>query len=253
MRIFGLIGNPIKQSLSPLFFQKKFEREDIKDAVYQLFPIPSITDFPLLIEREKNLVGLNVTHPFKEAVLPYMDQLTPAAQAIGAVNTIRIHRAGGRIVLTGHNTDCEGFGLLLDHINTPIPEHALVLGTGGAAKAVAYTLVQRSICYTFVSRTAGQNRLTYNDITTDIIQQNPLIINATPVGMGADCNACLPLPYSAITPQHLLIDLIYRPEVTTFLQKGKVQGASTFNGLPMLIGQAEASWRFWQEKDKDTQ
>lgn len=253
MRTFGLIGNPISESLSPSFFQKKFEKEDIKDAEYQLFPLKSITDLPLLIEREKGLVGLNVTHPYKETVLPYMNQLTPAAQAIGAVNTIRIHRTGGHIMLTGHNTDCEGFGLLLDHINTPNPEHALVLGTGGAAKAVAYTLAQRGICYTFVSRTAGQNRLTYNDITADIIQQNPLIINATPVGMGADCNACLPLPYSAITPQHILIDLIYRPKVTTFLQKGKAQGASTFNGLSMLIGQAEASWRFWQEKDKDTQ
>lgn len=250
MRTFGLIGNPISESLSPSFFQKKFEIEDIEDAVYQLFPLKSITDLPFLIEKEKTLVGLNVTHPYKETVLPYMNQLTPAAQAIGAVNTIRIHRAGGRIALTGHNTDCEGFGLLLDHINTPNPEHALVLGTGGAAKAVAYALAQRNISYTFISRTAGQNRLTYNDITADIIQRNPLIINATPVGMGAECNTCLPLPYSAITPQHILIDLIYRPEVTTFLQKGKAQGASTFNGLPMLIGQAEASWRFWEEKDE---
>lgn len=251
MRTFGLIGNPIEQSLSPLFFQKKFEREDIKDAVYQLFPIPSITDFPFLIEKEKTLVGLNVTHPYKVTVLPYMDKLTPEAQAIGAVNTIKIHRTGSRTELTGHNTDCEGFGLLLDHISTPISRHALVLGTGGAAKAVAYALAQRNISYTFVSRTAGQNRLTYNDITADIIQRNPLIINATPVGMVAECNAYLPLPYSAITPQHILIDLIYRPEVTTFLQKGKAGGASIFNGLPMLIGQAEASWRFWQEKNNN--
>ena len=247
MRIFGLIGNPINKSLSPLFFQNKFEKEGIKDAAYQLFPIPSITDFPLLIEKEKNLVGLNVTHPYKEAVLPYMDKLTPEAQAIGAVNTIAIHRAGDSIELTGHNTDCEGFRMLLKKAGAPLPDQALLLGTGGAAKAVAYALQQQGIPFTFVSRSAGAHSISYQDITPEIIRQNQLIINATPVGMWPDTELCPPLPYSALTPEHLLIDLIYNPAETAFLREGLARGARCFNGMTMLEGQAEASWRFWEE------
>lgn len=247
MRIFGLIGHPINQSLSPHFFQKKFEREGIEDAAYQLFPIPSITNLPLLIEKEKNLVGLNVTHPYKEAVLPYMDKLTPEAQAIGAVNTIAIHRAGDSIELTGHNTDCEGFRMLLKEAGAPLPDHALLLGTGGAAKAVAYALQQQGIRFTFVSRSAGAHSITYQDITPEILRQNRLIINATPVGMWPDTELCPLLPYSALTPEHLLIDLIYNPAETAFLREGLVRGARCLNGMTMLEGQAEASWRFWKE------
>lgn len=246
MRLFGLIGYPIDKSLSPHFFQKKFEREGIEDAAYQLFPIPSITDFPLLIEKEKNLVGLNVTHPYKEAILPYMDKLTPEAQAIGAVNTIAIHRAGDSIELTGHNTDCEGFRMLLKEPGEPLPDHALVLGTGGAAHAVAYVLRQQDISFHFVSRSAGENRLTYREITPDIIRQNRLIINATPVGMWPDVELCPPLPYPALTPEHILIDLIYNPAETAFLREGLVRGARCLNGMTMLEGQAEASWRVWE-------
>lgn len=247
MRLFGLIGYPIDKSLSPHFFQKKFEREGIKDAVYQLFPLTSITDFPRLIEREKYLVGLNVTHPYKEAIIPYLDELTDEARAIGAVNTIAIHRAGDCIKLTGHNTDCEGFRLLLKEAGTALPDRALVLGTGGAAKAVAYVLRQQGISFHFVSRNAGENRLTYRDITPYIILQNRLIINATPVGMWPDTELCPPLPYSALTPEHLLIDLIYNPAETAFLREGLARGARCLNGMTMLEGQAEASWRFWEE------
>ena len=247
MRIFGLIGNPIKKSLSPHFFQKKFEREGIKDAAYQLFPIPSITNLPLLIEKEKNLVGLNVTHPYKEAIIPYLDELTDEARAIGAVNTIAIHRAGDCIKLTGHNTDCEGFRMLLKEAGEPLPDCALLLGTGGAAKAVAYVLRQQGISFHFVSRSTGENRLTYREITPDIIRQNQLIINATPVGMWPDTELCPPLPYSALTPEHLLIDLIYNPTETAFLREGLARGARCLNGMTMLEGQAEASWRVWEE------
>lgn len=247
MRIFGLIGNPINKSLSPHFFQKKFEREGIKDAAYQLFPIPSITDFPLLIKREKNLVGLNVTHPYKESIIPYLDELTDEARAIGAVNTVVVHRNDKHTQLTGHNTDCEGFRLLLKEAGEPLPDHALVLGTGGAAQAVAYVLRQQGIPFTFVSRSAGAHSITYQDITPEIIRQNRLIINATPVGMWPDTELCPPLPYSALTPEHLLIDLIYNPTETAFLREGLVRGARCLNGMTMLEGQAEASWRVWEE------
>ena len=247
MRIFGLIGNPIKKSLSPHFFQKKFEREGIKDAAYQLFPIPSITDFPLLIEKEKNLVGLNVTHPYKEAILPYMDKLTPEAQAIGAVNTIAIHRAGDSIELTGHNTDCEGFRMLLKEAGAPLPDRALLLGTGGAAKAVAYALQQQGIPFTFVSRSAGAHSISYQDITPEIIRQNQLIINATPVGMWPDTELCPPLPYSALTPDHLLIDLIYNPKETAFMELGRTWGAKVYNGWQMFEEQAKRSWELFNE------
>ena len=247
MRLFGLIGYPIDKSLSPHFFQKKFEREGIKDAAYQLFPIPSITDFPLLIEREKYLVGLNVTHPYKESIIPYLDELTDEARAIGAVNTVVVQRNGAHTQLTGHNTDCEGFRLLLKEAGTALPDRALVLGTGGAAQAVAYVLRQQGISFNFVSRSTAENRLTYRDITPYIILQNQLIINATPVGMWPDTELCPPLPYSALTPEHLLIDLIYNPTETAFLREGLVRGARCLNGMTMLEGQAEASWRVWEE------
>lgn len=245
MRIFGLIGNPIDKSLSPHFFQKKFEREGIKDAVYQLFPITSLDEFPSLIESEEKLVGLNVTHPYKEAIIPYLDTLTEEAKAIGAVNTIGVKREGGRCILTGHNTDCTGFQRLLDSAGTFLPDRALLFGTGGAAKAVAYALRQRGIKFSFVSRSAAAHSITYQDITPEIIRQNRFLINATPIGMWPDTELCLPLPYTALTPEHLLIDLIYNPAETAFLREGLVRGARCLNGMAMLEGQAEASWQFW--------
>ena len=248
MRVFGLIGNPISQSLSPHFFQQKFEREGITDAVYQLFPLESITDLPFLIENENNCVGLNVTHPYKEAIFPYLHQLTNEAQAIGAVNTVSIRRTDGRVELTGHNTDCAGFSVLLNQIAGALPERALVMGTGGAAKAVAYALRQRGAKVAQVSRSDGRGDYTYGSLTPEVIERHLLIVNATPVGMGADRDSCPPIPYPAITPRHTLIDLIYHPEVTVFLRKGAELGAQTHNGMTMLVGQAEASWRFWTSK-----
>lgn len=246
MRVFGLIGNPITQSLSPQYFQEKFAKEGIKDAVYQLFPLKSITELPFLIEKEKNLVGLNVTHPYKEAILPYLHQLTKEAQTIGAVNTVSIHRTDGRIELTGHNTDCAGFSTLLNQITEPLPERALVLGTGGAAKAVTYALRQRRVKVAQVSRSDGRADCTYDSLSPSVIENHLMIVNATPVGMGDDKESCPQLPYSAITPHHILIDLIYHPEITIFLRKGAEQGAQTHNGKIMLAGQAEASWQFWR-------
>lgn len=245
MRVFGLIGNPVSQSLSPHFFQQKFEREGIKDAVYQLFPIKSIADFPFLIDKEKSLVGLNVTHPYKESIIPYLHRLTKEAQAIGAVNTVRVSRTGGRTELTGHNTDCAGFSALMSQITGPLPDSALVLGTGGVAKAVAYELRQRGVKVEQVSRSAGRADYTYGNLTPEVIEGHLLIVNATPVGMGADRDSCIPLPYPFITSQHILIDLIYHPEVTVFLRKGAERGAQIHNGMTMLVGQAEASWRWW--------
>lgn len=247
MRVFGLIGNPISQSLSPQFFQQKFEREGLKDIVYQLFPITTIDQFPFLIEKEKHLVGLNVTHPYKESILPYLHRLTKEAQSIGAVNTIGIKREGDHIEMIGHNTDCEGFGILLDQLGKPLPERALVLGTGGAAKAVVYALHQRGVKVAQVSRDAQRGDYTYESLSPSVIENHLMIVNATPVGMGVESQSCVPLPYSSISRQHILIDLIYNPEVTVFMQKGAMQGAKTYNGKTMLMEQAEASWRFWQD------
>ena len=245
MKLYGLIGWPIGHSLSPTLFARRFEEEGI-DAGYRLFPLPDANELPELIASNPDLAGLNVTSPWKEAVVQFMQHLSPEARAIGAVNTILINRdSGGKIALTGHNTDAAGFRHELEGLLRGGEKCALVAGTGGAAKAVVTALRQLGISHITVSRTKAHGVITYDDVTPEIIAETDIIINATPLGMADKADKAPSLPYGAITPRHLCIDLIYNPAETLFMKLCAAQGARTANGLEMLRGQAEEAWRFW--------
>ncbi len=244
---YGLIGHPLGHSFSAKYFAEKFSREGIP-ATYDNYDIEDISLLTSLIERQPMLKGLNVTIPYKEKVIPLLTSLTPEAQEIGAVNTISIER-GEEITLTGHNTDCTGFRKSLQPLLRPHHTQALILGTGGASKAVEYVLRQLNIKAVKVSRTPREGQLSYEDITPEVMEQHLLIVNCTPLGTWPNVHTCPPLPYQAITPRHLLFDLVYNPEETTFLSRGKAQGATICNGLQMLHGQAIAAWEFWNRKE----
>jgi shikimate dehydrogenase len=240
---FGLIGNPLSHSFSSSFFTAKFERLGI-DAQYQNYPIADIAVLPQLLLQEAPLSGLNVTIPYKTAVIPYLDELDDAAARIGAVNTIRITDG----VLKGYNTDVIGFEESLKPLLQPWHNQALVLGTGGASKAVVFVLQQLGIAYTLVSRTGDvPNSIPYEAIDAAVLAQHTLLINTTPVGTFPDVDVAPAIPYAFLTPQHLLYDLVYNPEETLFLKKGKVAGATFKNGYEMLVLQAEAAWRIWND------
>ena len=245
MRKFGLIGKKLGHSFSKRYFTEKFDREGIANAVYELYELPEITELPALLTREPELVGLNVTVPYKEVVIPYLDALDESAAQIGAVNTIKI--SGGR--LKGYNTDFIGFRDTLQ-LFYPVDAQtkALVLGTGGAAKAVWAALHSIGIAYTSVSRNPSENELSYRAITPEVLQAYSLIINTTPLGMAPDIEAAPAIPYESLTPSHFLYDLVYNPEETLFLRKGRAAGAKTMNGLPMLYAQAEAAWKIWHNE-----
>lgn len=239
MALYGLIGYPLTHSFSPAYFNNKFEKQGI-DATYRAFPLAHINDLPALIEQHSDLEGLNVTIPYKELVIPYLDAIDPAAKTIEAVNCIRIKNG----VRTGYNTDYKGF---LDSLK-PLLKHqhtqALILGSGGASKAIQYALQQLGIMYRLVSR-SGENDYTYLQLTDDIIDSHKLIINTTPLGMYPNTDASPLIPYHAIGYQHLLYDLVYNPTETKFLLMGKKQRAAIKNGYEMLTLQAEASWNIW--------
>lgn len=244
-RLFGLIGYPLSHSFSRRYFSDKFAKEGIQDAAYELFPLPNITAFPDLLADHPNLVGLNVTIPYKQAVLPYLDALDAGAEAVGAVNTIKIEQGQ----LTGYNTDVAGFERSLQQLlrrKDRRPERALVLGTGGASLAVIYVLGQLGIAYQLVSRQAAADRITYEELSTKDVRRHRLIINTTPLGMSPNVDTFPPIPYEGIGNEHLLFDLVYNPEVTAFLRKGGERGAAISNGLNMLYGQAEKAWEIWQ-------
>ncbi|MVT10934.1 shikimate dehydrogenase family protein [Chitinophaga tropicalis] len=241
MKIYGLIGYPLSHSFSKGFFAEKFAKEGIKDCLYDSFPIPSIEELPALITRYPELQGLNVTIPYKEVVMPYLDELSPAAAQIRAVNCI--HFKDGR--KTGYNTDAIGFRRSLEPLLQSHHNKALVLGTGGAAKAVQYVLDSMNIPYKLVSRKASPGTITYEQLDEEIMSSHKLIVNTTPLGMYPNVEAAPELPYDLISSGHLLYDLIYNPAVTAFLQKGADRGAVIKNGHEMLILQAEASWEIW--------
>jgi len=237
MKQFGLIGYPLSHSFSPGYFAKKFEQLVITDASYDLYPLESIEEFKTI----EGVLGLNVTIPYKEQVIDYLDGLSHEAESIKAVNTIR-YVDGKKI---GYNTDAYGF----EHALTPLwadakcPTDALVLGTGGAAKAVWYVLEKLGISYQKVSRTIGD--LLYKDLDKEVVQAHTLIVNTTPLGMSPNIDSCPDLPYDAISSNHILFDLVYNPEKTLFLQRGEAQGAVIKNGLHMLELQADRSWEIW--------
>lgn len=246
-RLFGLIGYPLSHSFSKKYFGEKFADLGIADAFYELFPIASIEALPKLIAVHPNLVGLNVTIPYKEQVIPYLDGLDHAAAKIGAVNTIKIEDGH----LTGYNTDVYGFGYALEKVmdvqDLPLKK-ALILGTGGAAKAVDYQLKQMGISPTFVSRKALNDGYTYSDLSGEILADHLLIVNTTPLGMSPKIEACPDIPYECLSDQHLLYDLVYNPAETLFMKKGMAQGAKVINGLEMLVQQAEKAWEIWNDR-----
>ena len=248
-KIYGLIGYPLSHSFSKKYFTEKFEREKISNCEYNLYPLENINHLPELILDNSNLYGLNVTIPYKESVIPFLDELDETAKAVGAVNCIKILRAEG--LLIGYNTDIYGFRQSIKPFLDNQHERALILGTGGASKAVAYVLKEIGIdCY-FVSRTknneAKEKTFLYEDINEYILSAFKLIVNTTPVGMYPQINEAPALPYQFITSSHLLYDLVYNPAETEFLRHGKLQGASTVNGLSMLQQQAEEAWRVWNK------
>lgn len=240
----GLLGKNISYSFSRNYFKTKFEKENITDVSYQNFDIENITAFPKIIRETKGLKGLNVTIPYKEDVIPYLDKLNKKAKAIGAVNTIKLTKKGK---LVGYNTDCYGFINSLKPSLTKQHKKALILGTGGASKAILYTLKEENgIKCHYVSRTASKKvKYTYDDLTEAIISKYQIIINCTPLGTFPNVEECPKIPYNGISENHILFDLVYNPEETLFLRLGKAKGAKTINGLRMLKLQAEKAWSIW--------
>jgi len=244
MRVFGLIGFPLSHSFSKKYFTDKFEREGIRDCRYELFPLEDIQALPGLVEKEPELCGLNVTIPYKQQVIPFLDQMDEEVKQMGACNCIRLIHGK----LHGHNTDVIGFEISLRKKWHSSHDTALVLGTGGAAKAVHFVLTRMGIPFREVSRTRSPGVLDYASLTPDIIHSTRLIINTTPLGMYPDVGGLPEIPYDALGPQHFLFDLVYNPEKTGFLEAGERRGATIANGSEMLSLQAEESWKIWNEK-----
>jgi shikimate dehydrogenase len=243
MRYFGLIGYPLGHSFSKIFFTEKFENEQI-DARYDLYPLENIAEFESLTQRVE-LAGLNVTIPYKQQVMPFLDELDATAAEIGAVNVIKFIRSEGKLTLKGYNSDAIGFReSILPYLNQS-HRKALILGTGGASKAVDYTLRMLGINTQYVSRTKAPGILSYDELNKDIMAEHTVVVNCTPAGMFPVVDACPDIPYEYLDKRHLLYDVIYKPEETLFLQKGKAQGATTVNGMEMLFGQARAAWNIW--------
>lgn len=246
MKTLGLIGYPLGHSFSRKYFTEKFEREKISGYIYKNFPLETIHELTKLLETETSLIGLNVTIPYKQQVMEYLNELDETAKEIGAVNTIKVIQIQGKPYLKGYNTDSTGFKNSLMPLLESQHKKALVLGTGGASKAIIYVLKTFGIKYTYVSRTPKDNSiLSYQDLDKAIIEENTLIINTSPLGMHPDVDTCPAIPYECVTDKHLLYDLVYNPEVTLFMKKGQERGAIVQNGLPMLVGQAEAAWEIW--------
>lgn len=244
MRLLGLIGFPLEHSFSPAWFTNKFKESGDLNIDYKLFPLESVNDFPSLLLEEPELIGLNVTIPYKEQIIPFLDELDETARLIGAVNTIKISKSDGTIHTKGFNTDYPGFRKSLED-NTP-GNNALILGTGGAARSVAFALDQMMISYKFVSRSDNASRaLKYPELTREMISEHTLIINTTPLGMYPDTETFPKIPYHYLSADHLLFDLVYNPEKTLFLQKGAKYGARTVNGLKMLQYQADISYQIF--------
>lgn len=241
---YGLIGKNISYSFSRGYFKKKFEAMELKNHVYQNFDLSSISEFPTIFKNTKNVKGLNVTIPYKEEVMEFLNDIDDAAKKIGAVNTIKVGEDG----LKGFNTDAYGFKKSLEPNLKKHHQKGLILGTGGASKAIAYVLEELGITYTFVSRSGKNNGYTYKDLTNDIIKEHTLIVNCSPVGTFPDIEQKPDIPYQEINEEHLLFDLIYNPEETAFLKAGKENGATICNGYKMLEYQAEKSWEIWNQK-----
>lgn len=247
---YGLIGFPLGHSFSASYFNEKFKAEKI-DATYRLFPIESIDELGPLLDRHPEIVGLNVTIPYKRSVMKFLDSLSEDAEAIGAVNVLGIGKdTSGRRTMRGYNSDWLGFMESLVPRVTRGMNKALILGTGGAAKAVAYALRKMNMESTFVSRRkaaeGSEDILTYSELSESVVGSHLLTVNATPVGMWPDIEKAPSFPYEFLTKEHLCYDLIYNPELTGFMKRSAAFGATVVNGLEMLHNQAEIAWRIWQ-------
>ncbi len=239
MRRYGLIGKSLKHTFSPSYFAKKFVDEHIADASYGIFELSDISDIKEVFNQSP--AGLNVTIPYKEAVLPYMDYLSDAARGIGAVNTILFQENN----IIGHNTDVSGFTKsLLQHLDHETgSQSALILGSGGASKAVQFAFKQLDIPYHVVSRSKGEYK--YEDLSSQIFDQNTIIVNTTPLGMYPNIDGCPAIPIQFLSAHHLVFDLVYNPPKTKLLLQAEQKGATIVNGYDMLVYQAEESWYAW--------
>lgn len=254
MTTYGLIGYPLGHSFSRKFFTEKFATEGI-DAQYLNFEIPSIEEFPEIIKNNPTLRGLNVTIPYKQQVMQYLDDISEEAKAIGAVNVVKVeHLAAfeGKVAkgvkLTGYNSDVIGFVESIKPLLKPHHKKALILGTGGASKAIRYGLEKKLGMKTlFVSRSTREGMITYEEVTAKVLKEYEVIVNCSPVGMYPHVDECPALPYEAMNENNLLYDLVYNPLETLFMKKGAAQGATVKNGLEMLHLQAIASWEFWEK------
>ena len=246
MRIFGLIGKSLSHSFSPTYFKNKFDREQIIDAQYELYPLENIEEISALKNAQANLCGLNVTIPYKESIIPFLDEISEQAKAIGAVNTIAC-LADGR--WKGYNTDAFGFEKAIQTFVDLKTRKALVLGTGGASKAVQYILAKYEVPFYLLSRTPKKDskEIAYEELNQAILEDHTLIINCTPLGTFPNVNDCPNIPFEFIGAKHFVFDLVYNPEETLLMKKAKVAGAASANGSSMLENQAEGSWEIWNK------
>ena len=260
MKLYGLIGHPLAHSFSQKYFTEKFQKEGINDCTYKLFPLDKISKLPALIAKYPEFEGLNVTIPHKINVIPYLDELDTIAQIIGSVNTIKIIKnnpigyqsklRNDNLKLVGYNTDAYGFERAIAPYLKPHHKSALIIGTGGSAKAIGYVLKMFNIDRTFISRNPKNDYFfNFKDFNDDSYRDAGIIINATPLGMYPKVKTFPPIAYNVLTPKHLIFDLVYNPSETLFMQKAKEKGALAVNGLKMLYYQAEKSWEIWNNRD----
>ena len=246
MDTYGLLGYPLGHSFSKNYFNEKFEGECIP-AEYKNFEIPDIDDFPEVLMGNRDLKGFNVTIPYKQKIIPFLDELSEEAREIGAVNVVRVtRRSNGKFHLKGFNADYVGFMNSIAPLLRPHHKKALILGTGGASKAIHFALNKLGLETVFVSRYQRPETVSYKDLNAEAVAEYEVIVNCTPCGMYPHINECPELPYESLTSNNLLYDLIYNPDTTLFMKKGREQGAEVKNGLEMLLLQAEASWNIWQ-------
>jgi shikimate dehydrogenase len=243
-KIYGLIGKDISYSFSKKYFTDKFSEPLFENCFYENFDISSISKFPNVIKKNLELSGLNVTIPYKEKVIPYLDKISKKSQIIGAVNTIKFTKKGK---LKGYNTDYYGFKKAIQPLLLPHHKNALILGTGGAAKAISFALTEMGIYHAFVSREAKENTIDYKHVNVTTFDNFQIIINCTPLGTSPNIKSFPPIPYQYFTNKHIAFDLVYNPTESQFLKKAKKKGATIKNGYDMLIFQAEKAWQIWNK------
>ncbi len=247
MKKYGLIGFPLGHSFSKKYFTEKFKKENIDNCQFDLYSIEKVEELLCIVKENEEIKGMSVTIPHKESVINLLDELDETAEFIGAVNSIKISTRNNKPYLKGFNTDCYGFEMALRPSLTNLHKKALILGTGGAAKAVEYTLKKLGIETVYVSRTPKSGEKNYNDLNEDILREFKLIVNTTPLGMSPKIETKPNIKYQYLTHDHLLFDLVYNPIETTFMKEGKKHGATVLNGLEMLHSQAEKSWKIWND------